>query len=126
MDKDVEKYVASILDPNRRNDIRVLIDLLAGTSNEQPKMWGTSIISFGLYQYKYESGREGEAPKIGISNRKQAITLYGLHISDSGHPNSTLLEKLGKYKTGKGCLYISKLTDIDIETLQNMIINVSR
>ena len=125
MDKDVEKYLELISDANRKNDMRILLELIVSISNKHPEMWGPSIISFGLYKYKYESGREGEAPKIGISNRKQAIVLYGLHISDNDHPNSKLLEKLGKYKTGKDCLYISELDDIDLEVLKEIIFNAS-
>ena len=125
MDLDVKKYIDTIADSARKNDVTVLVDLIARITAEKPKLWGTSIISFGVYTYKYESGREGESPKIGLSSRKQAITLYGLHLSDSDHTNIRLLDKLGKHKTGKGCLYISKLTDIDLRILTQMIQNAA-
>jgi hypothetical protein len=123
MDTEVQAYIDSIEQPGRRQDVSRLTEMISGISSEAPKMWGSSIISFGLYQYTYESGREGEAPKLGISNRKQAIVIYGLHISDSSHANAKLLEKLGKFKTGKGCLYISALADVDLATLETMIRN---
>lgn len=125
MDKEVQAYIGSIRQPGRSKDVLRLTQMISSISSETPKMWGTSIISFGLYHYTYESGREGQAPKIGISNRKQAIVLYGLHIADSAHANAKLLEKLGKFKTGKGCLYISTLADVDIATLEAMIQNAS-
>jgi hypothetical protein len=121
MDTKVKEYIDAITDDTRRKDITLLIALIAKCSSETPKMWGSSIISFGTYHYVYDSGREGDAPKIGLSNRKQAITLYGLHISDSEHPNSKLVEQLGKYKTGKGCLYLSSLSTVDMAILEQMI-----
>jgi hypothetical protein len=82
-------------------------------------MWGTSIVGFGTYHYKYESGREGEAPLAGFSSRKGDITLY----LASGFPGQDgLLAKLGKHKTGKGCLYIRKLSDVDLKTLEEIIV----
>lgn len=82
-------------------------------------MWGTSIVGFGSYHYKYESGREGDAPLAGFSSRKGDITLY----LASGFPGQEeLLAKLGKHKTGKGCLYIRKLSDVDLKTLEQLIV----
>ena len=84
-------------------------------------MWGSSIISFGLYHYKYDSGREGDAPRVGLSNRRHAIVVYGLSISSPDHPNTKLLLRLGTVKTGKDCLYISNLSDIDIVVFKKMV-----
>jgi hypothetical protein len=121
MDNEVKKYIESITDANRKQDMYKLVELIAKGSSEQAKMWGSSIISFGMYHYKYESGREGDAPKIGLSSRKQAITLYGLYLSDENYANSKLLASLGKHKTGKGCLYISSLESIDVRVLEKMV-----
>lgn len=121
MDADVITYLQAIDNPVRTQDMITLVDMLSRVTGEDAKMWGTSIISFGMYHYKYDSGREGDAPKIGLSNRKQAIVIYGLHLADDDHENGKLLSELGKYKTGKGCLYISKLSDVNIPTLEHMI-----
>jgi hypothetical protein len=123
MDTAVQAYIHGIADEKRRADVLDLVKLLSGISPEPAKMWGSSIISFGLYHYVYESGRKGDAPKLGISNRKQAIVIYGLHIADSEHANAKLVTKLGTYTTGKGCLYIRKLQDIDRNTLHQMLTN---
>lgn len=84
----------------------------------QPKMWGTGIIGFGSYHYKYESGHEGDMCIIGFSPRKQNITLY---VKVAVEETNALLNKLGKHKTGKGCLYINKLSDINIDVLKKIM-----
>jgi hypothetical protein len=86
-------------------------------AGEKPKMWGPSIIGFGSYHYKYESGREGDMPLIGFSPRKAANVLYGMTGSSD---SKALLAKLGKYTTGKGCVYIKKLADVDRQVLEAM------
>jgi Domain of unknown function (DU1801) len=126
MDNEVKSYIDAIADPGRKKDIIELIGIISSIGSETPAMWGTSIISFGLYHYKYESGREGDAPKIGISNRKQAIVVYGLNISDEDTSNSKLLKKLGAFKKGRGCLYISSLGDIDLAIFEQMVQNTRR
>jgi hypothetical protein len=126
MDADVAAYIQTIDDPVRKQDVAALVDMLSGSTGEAAKMWGTAIIAFGMYHYVYESGREGDAPKIGLSNRKQAIVLYGLHISDESHPNYALLSKLGTHKTGKGCLYITRLTNVDMTILEQMVRSTHR
>jgi len=83
-------------------------------------MWGPSIVGFGSYHYKYDSGHEGDSPLVGFSPRASALTLY---LSGNFEKREELLEKLGKHKTDKGCIYIKKLADINIETLQKMITN---
>jgi Domain of unknown function (DU1801) len=96
---------------------KVLVKLMQSASGEKPKMWGPSIIGFGSYHYKYESGREGDMPVIGFSPRKAANVLYGMKGSSDA---DALLAKLGKHTTDKGCLYIKKLADVDQKVLQAM------
>jgi len=94
------------------------LPLMQSATGENPTMWGTSIIGFGSYHYKYESGREGDMPLIGFSPRKAATVLYGMTgISNSG----VLLAKLGRYTTGKACLYIKTLADVDHKVLETLI-----
>ena len=119
-DASVKSYLSSIEDESRRKDCEDLSDLLAKSTNEQPKMWGTSIVGFGNYRYKYESGREGETPLVGFASRKGDITLY----LESGFPgHEKLLAKLGKHKIGKACLYIRKLSDVDLTILEQLIVD---
>ena len=114
----VEGFLNTIKDEETRNDCFEIVQMMKKASKEEPKMWGSSIIGFGEYHYKYESGREGDTMKIGFSPRKQNITLYILLGADLETP---LLKKLGKHTTGKGCLYIKKLADIDKKVLQELI-----
>ena len=114
----VEGFLNTIKDEEIRNDCFEIAKMMKKASKEEPKMWGSSIIGFGNYHYKYESGREGDTMKIGFSPRKQNITLYMLLGAE---PENPLIKKLGKYTTGKGCLYIKKLADVDKKVLQEMI-----
>jgi len=114
----VTEFVNAVADQARRADAKTLVKLMQGASGEKPKMWGPSIIGFGSYHYRYDSGREGDAPLIGFSPRKAATVLYGVAgASDC----KALLPKLGKHTTGKGCLYIKKLADVDMRVLEEMI-----
>ena len=115
----VESYLSSIQDEARRKDCEALARLMTTATKHPPKMWGTSIIGFGSYHYKYESGREGDACLTGFSSRKGDITVY-LVASFPGQEE--LLSKLGKHKMGKGCLYVRKLSDVDPEVLEQLII----
>jgi hypothetical protein len=117
-DVGVENYLSAIEDGSRRADCETLVRLMTKATQEQPKMWGTSIVGFGIYHYRYESGREGESPLIGFASRKGDITLY-LESSFPGYEN--FLSKLGKHKTGKGCLYIRRLSDVDLDVLEQLI-----
>jgi hypothetical protein len=112
----VAAFIDTLTDPDRRADAKALVKLMQSATGEKPKMWGPSIIGFGSYHYKYESGREGDMPLIGFSPRKAAHVLYGLH----GSSDSKVLAKLGKHTTGKGCLYIKKLADVDQKVLEAM------
>jgi Domain of unknown function (DU1801) len=115
----VAAFVAAIADPDRRADARALVKLLQNAAGEKPKMWGPSIIGFGSYHYRYESGREGDMPIVGFSPRKAATVLYNLLGSSD---SATLLAKLGKHTTGKGCLYIKKLSEVDQKVLQALAV----
>lgn len=116
----VNVFLKGISEEKRRKDVSIIIDLISKNTRFDPKMWGTSIVGFGSYHYKYESGREGDAPLVGIASRANAITFY---LGSEFDERDQLLSKLGKYKTGKGCIYIQKLEDIDTTTLIKMVKN---
>ena len=115
----VAAFIDALTDPLRRSDAEALIKLMQNVAGEKPQMWGPSIIGFGSCHYKYESGREGDAPVIALSPRKAATVLYG--VTGFGEA-SALLAKLGKHSTGKGCLYIKKLADVDQHILETLIV----
>ncbi|HEU4789848.1 MAG TPA: DUF1801 domain-containing protein [Flavobacterium sp.] len=114
----VTDFLTSISDVKRREDCSSIIDLLSKLSGFEPKMWGTAIVGFGIYNYKYESGHEGNAPLAGLASRKNAITVY---LASTFEDKETLLSQLGKHKTSKTCLYIQKLEDIDITILGQLV-----
>ncbi len=117
-DESFVKFLNTVQDETKRKDCFAIAEMMKTISKCEPKMWGTAIIGFGSYHYKYESGHEGDMCMIGFSPRKQNITLY---ISGGINNHPELLEKLGKHKTSKGCLYINKLSDIDSEILKKLI-----
>lgn len=118
-DHDVHAFIDTVEDTQRRQDSLVLLDLFTKVTGETPKMWGTSIIGFGQYHYKSERSRqEGDWMLTGFSPRKQALTLY---ISMGIKDYQDLLDQLGKHTTGKGCLYIKKLSDVDENVLEKII-----
>jgi len=114
----VTDFINTIADETKRNDCFRIIELMQKQTGFEPKMWGTAIVGFGSYHYKYESGREGDAPLAGFSPRANAITLY---LSSNFNTREELLKKFGKHKTGKGCIYIKKLEDINTSILKKMI-----
>ena len=114
----VEDFLNLIENDQKREDCFEIVKMMKQVTKKEPKMWGPSIIGFGSYHYKYESGREGDAPQIGFSPRKQNITLYILSGSDHENP---LLQKLGKHSTSKVCLYIKRLADVDKKVLLELI-----
>jgi hypothetical protein len=117
-EKSVDSFLETITDQYVRNDCRSIISLMENITGEKAKMWGPAIIGLGKYNYKYDSGHSGEICLTGFSPRKANITLYVL----AGFPGQDeLLQKLGKYKTGKSCLYIKKLSDINIDVLEYLI-----
>lgn len=114
----VESFLDTIADEGVRDDCAALVQLMKKVTGAKPKMWGTSIVGFGQYHYKYESGHEGYSCLTGFSPRKQNITLYIM----PGFAGLTDLQyKLGKHKAGKGCLYIKRLADVDVKILEKMI-----
>jgi len=117
-DASVAAFLKKLDDEQKQKDSFEILKIMQQVTKEEPKMWGPSIIGFGSYHYKYESGREGDSPLIGFSPRKQNITLYVLLGSDHENP---LLKKLGKHTTGKWCLYIKKLSDVDMDVLKDLI-----
>jgi len=112
-------FIDALTDDTRRADAKALVKLMQSATGEKPKMWGPSIIGFGSHHYTYESGREGDMPMAGFSPRKAATVLYGLMGSGE---SAALLAKLGKHTTGKGCLYIKKLADVDREVLETLVV----
>jgi hypothetical protein len=114
----VERYLNAITDVGRREDCRTLVKIMSKATKQEPKMWGTAIVGFGVLKYKYASGREGEICRIGFSSRKGDISIYG---TGSAPDRDELLSKLGKHKTGKGCLYVSKLGAVDLNVLGRLI-----
>ncbi|WP_420643599.1 DUF1801 domain-containing protein [Candidatus Leptofilum sp.] len=117
-DGDVEAFLNSVDHDKRREDAFKVLDLMKEVTGEEPKMWGGSIVGFGDYHYKYESGREGDWFLTGFSPRKKSLTLYIM----AGFPEyGDLMAKLGKYKTGKSCLYINKIEDVDLPTLKELV-----
>jgi hypothetical protein len=117
-DANVDAFLQSIPDERKRQDSYVLLQLLQEVTGETPRLWGDSIIGFGDYHYVYASGREGDWFVTGFSPRKQNLTLY---VMGGFEPHAELLAKLGKYKTGKGCLYINKLQDVDQTVLRSLM-----
>jgi len=117
-DASVKAYLSAIEDDGRRKDCVELAELMTRITNTPPKMWGSSIIGFDTYHYKYESGREGDACVAGFSPRKGDISVY---LTANGANQENLLARLGRHKMGKACLYIRKLSDVDIGVLAQLI-----
>lgn len=111
-------FINTVEDLTKRNDSFELVKLMQEQTGYEPKMWGPGIIGFGSYHYKYASGHEGDAPLVGFSPRKDAISLY---LYPTFEDKDELLLKFGKHKAGKGCIYIKKIADIDVEILKKMI-----
>ncbi|MFY9901345.1 MAG: DUF1801 domain-containing protein, partial [Trichococcus sp.] len=114
----VQEFIEEILQPQKKEDAYALLSLFAEVTGEEAKMWGPSIIGYGKYHYVYASGHEGDAPLAAFSPRKTALTFYFM-LPDV--KREELLAKLGKHKTGKGCVYVNKLSDIDTAVLKEMI-----
>jgi hypothetical protein len=111
-------FLDSVEDEIQRRDSHTLISIMKGITGEEPVMWGPSIIGFGSYHYKYDSGREGDMMLTGFSPRKQSLSLY---IMAGFTKYEALLQKLGKHKTGKSCLYIKRLSEINTDILMELI-----
>lgn len=121
-DASVKDFINTVDDETKRKDSFVLLDLFSKVTGEPPKMWGTSIIGFGKYHYKSERSRqEGDWPLAGFSPRKQNLTLYVMPYMPNSGDYSDLLGALGKHKTSKACLYINRLSDVDLAILETLI-----
>ena len=114
----VADFIDAAPDAVRREDAKTLVTLMSRITGEEPVMWGPSIIGFGSYHYRYESGHEGDACRLGFSPRKAELVLYVLNGSPE---QEAQLARLGKHKTGKACLYIRKLADVDMAVLEELI-----
>jgi hypothetical protein len=115
----VAAFIGKLADETKRADALALVKLMQSATGEDAKMWGPSIIGFGSYHYTYDSGREGDMPLAGFSPRKPAIVLYGMRCDSNA---DALLTRLGKHTTGKGCVYIKKLSDVDLKVLKELIV----
>lgn len=114
----VEEFLQSVPNATRRADSFVLLEMMKRVTNQEPVMWGPSIVGFGQYHYRYASGHEGDAPIVAFSPRKEALTLY---LESNFDRYDELMSRLGKYKTSKACLYIKKLADVDLSVLEELI-----
>ena len=117
-DADVDKFIAAIADRVQQADARTLIKLMQRLSGEPPRLWGPSIVGFGSYHYHYESGRQGDAPRISFSPRKGKTAIY---IVDGFETYADLLAGLGKHQTATACLYVKRLADVDVAVLEDLI-----
>lgn len=114
----VEAFLHGVPDASKRTDALALIDMMQNATGEKPAMWGPSIIGFGSYHYRYDSGREGDSPIVGFSPRKAALVLY---IVTGFGGAERLLSTLGKHTTGKSCLYVKRLADVDVHVLRKLV-----
>ncbi|UNK18952.1 DUF1801 domain-containing protein [Paenibacillus sp. N3/727] len=117
-DNSVLEFIENVDNPKKREDAYKLLDIFTDTTGHEAKMWGPTIIGFGAYHYKYESGHEGDAPLVGFSPRKAKISLY---FATGNTEREALLKDFGKHTAGKACVYINKVADIDTEVLKALI-----
>ena len=117
-DADVEAFLAAVEHPVRRRDAHRLVELFSRVTGEPPRMWGSSIVGFGTYHYRYASGREGDMAAAGFSPRKAATTVY---LMDGVDAHAELLERLGPHTVGKGCVYVKDLDAVDLGVLEEVV-----
>ncbi|WP_251150838.1 DUF1801 domain-containing protein [Cellulosimicrobium sp. Marseille-Q4280] len=117
-DADVPAFLAAVDHPVRRRDAQRLVTLMARVTGEEPRLWGPSIVGFGTYHYRYESGREGDMAAAGFSPRKAATTIY---LADGVAEHADLLARLGPHTVGKGCLYVKDLDQVDLDVLEETV-----
>lgn len=117
-DHSVEEFLNQVSEEKKRRDSFVILELMKQVTGLEPKMWGDSMVGFGSYHYKYASGREGDYFLVGFSPRKQNLTLY---IMAGFEAYEELLKNLGRFKTGKSCLYINRIEDIDLAVLRKLV-----
>lgn len=114
----VNAFLDAVENPQRRADARRLLALMQEITGEPPKMWGSSIVGFGSYRYRYASGREGEWPRVGFAPRKRNLVIY---IMPGFAAYGALLDRLGKFRTGKSCLYVNRLDDLAPDVLEELV-----
>lgn len=117
-EQEVAEFLATVADEKRRSDTEAVVDLMHRVTGEAPVMWGGSIIGFGTRHYRYATGREGDWMVLGVSPRKAALTIYG--VWNETDPDARF-EQLGRHTTGKGCLYIKRLEDVDAGVLEELV-----
>ena len=117
-DADVAAYLAAIEDEGRRKECDAIAALMSGVTQSPARMWGASIVGFGRYHYRYESGREGDAPVTGFSSRKGDISVY---LTPDAPEQTQQLARLGRHRMGKGCLYVRRLADVDMQVLEELV-----
>jgi hypothetical protein len=116
--KDVEAYIASIPDEGQRRDAAALVELMRRAAGHPPAMWGSGMVGFGSYHYRYASGREGDWFLVGFAPRRKSLTVY---LMGGFTEYESLLARLGKHSTGKSCLYIKRLDDVDLDVLEELV-----
>lgn len=116
---DVDAFIDAVPDEHRRSDARELCELMRSVTAAEPVMWGPSIVGFGSYHYRYESGRTGDAPLAGFSPRKANLVVYLVGGFEDRYPK--LLDRLGPHRTGKACLYLKRLGDVDLDVLRQLV-----
>ena len=118
-----DAYLGAVADPQRRAECLALLELMREATGLEPRLWGGSMVGFGSYHYKYPSGHEGDTFVVGYAPRKKELTLY---FMGGLEPQRESLAKLGKHKTGKGCLYLRRLADVDLDVLHEMVARAAR
>ena len=118
---EVSQFIAAVDDVRRRDDAQIIDALFRRITGEAPQMWGPSIIGYGSYAYKYESGREGVSLRAGFSPRKAALTIYHMASPAEQPDGQALFAQLGKHSKGKGCLYVKRLADVDMAVLEQLV-----
>ncbi|HZY69289.1 MAG TPA: DUF1801 domain-containing protein [Devosia sp.] len=113
------EFLAQVEDATQRADSAILVEMMRRVTGEEPRMWG-SIVGFGAYHYRYASGRTGDSMVVGFSPRKAEFAIY-LHGLSEGEERDALLAKLGKHRMGKGCLYVKKLSAVDLNILEELV-----
>jgi hypothetical protein len=121
--KSVKSFLAAVEDPQRRADAKTFLEMMERVTGEKPKMWGDSIVGFGKYHYKYPTGHEGDTCLTGFSPRKSEFSLYltGTYFDGMEKKRDALLQKLGKHRMGKACLYVKRTSDIDLKVLEDLV-----
>lgn len=117
-DDSVDAFIDGIAEETRREDCRTLLALMKRVTGEEPRVWSHGVVGFGTFHYKSSSGQEGDWFPVGFASRKAALTVY---LGTSLEPLKALLDRLGKYTTGKGCIYIKRLSDIDLSVLEKVV-----